>query len=102
VSGDSSCADHNIAWRTRHNLEQFHAWRVPTESNSRIGRQLRYRDRSIQTQNNRTIDGEVRGAKFSPGREASDQAVLHEGEDLKFFTNLPAKAFVDCIIRPGK
>jgi hypothetical protein len=21
VSGDSSCADHNIAWRTRHNLK---------------------------------------------------------------------------------
>jgi hypothetical protein len=63
---------------------------------------LGYSDRSIQTQNNRTIDGEVRGAKFSPGREASDQAVLHEGEDLKFFTNLPAKAFVDCIIRPCK
>ena len=40
VSGDSSCADHNIAWRTRHNLKQVHAWRVPADSNSRIGRHL--------------------------------------------------------------
>jgi hypothetical protein len=102
ASGDSSCANHNITRRTRHDLEHVHAWRVPADSSSRIGRQLGYRDRSIQTQNNRTIDGEVRGAKFSPCREASDQTVLHKGEELKFFTNLPAKAFVDCILRPCK
>ena len=59
---------------------------------------LGYSDRSVQTQNNRTIDGEVRGGEWTPGREASDQTVLHEGEDLEFFSNLPAKAFVDCIV----
>jgi hypothetical protein len=102
VSGDSSCADDNIAWRTRHNLKQTRAGGclpiLVAESAGTSG----YGDRSVQTQNNRTIDGEVGGAKCSTGRKASDQTVLHKGEELKFFTNLPAKAFVDCIVRPCK
>ena len=35
VSGDSSCADHNIAWRTRNNLVGFNLasfWRRPRQS----------------------------------------------------------------------
>jgi hypothetical protein len=34
------------------------------------------------------------------GPRTRDQTVLHKGEDLKFFTNLSAKATVDCISSP--
>ena len=46
---------------------------------------------SIETLNNRAIDGEARTAECSAPR-SRDQTVLHKGEDLKFLTKLSAKA----------
>src|SRR5580700_8392589 len=54
---------------------------------------------SIETLNNRTIDGEPRATERRSAR-TGDQTVLHEREDLEFLAQLPTIALLDRLSRP--
>src|SRR5260370_35680261 len=56
---------------------------------------------SVESLNDRTIDREP-GAPEWFASWAGDQAVLHEGKDLKLFAHLTAEAILDCVFGPFK
>jgi len=56
---------------------------------------------SVESLNDRTIDREPGAPEWFASR-AGDQAVLHEGKNLKFFAHLTPKTLVDGIRSPLK
>ena len=74
--------------KTRH-IENVR-WRAALLLGSRL---------SIEALDDRAVDGEASTLKFSP-IWPSDQAVLHEGENLELFTYLSPEPLVDCILSP--
>src|ERR1700747_2557506 len=59
------------------------------------------RSRSVKTLSDWAVDGEP-GAPKGFSTRAGDQAVLHEGKNLKLFAHLTAEAIFDCILGPFK
>src|SRR5580704_7781874 len=56
---------------------------------------------SVEALSNRAVDGEAGTPKWFSTR-SSDQAILHEGKNLKLFAHLTTETVLDCIFGPFK
>src|SRR5882724_2287922 len=78
----------------------FHSQRPPCLRESRRAFGWLF-NRSVESLGNRAIDGEA-GASKCLSTGAGDQAVLHEGKNLKLFAHLTAETVINGVLGPFK